>query len=145
MRDWNSFGTASNIKFLDADVQRPVASVSAIVEGNIVACGPRESYIENTSIGQRIPIKSSSGDAARTGSSGEGNGSSRVDNKRKADGEHPEDPEREDGKWMRTEENKWKTVGGEEELEDVGEDVRVRFGARRDVESREGSDRDEMD
>ena len=33
-----------------------------------------------------------------------------MDNKRKADGEHPEDPEREDGKWMRTEGNKWKTI-----------------------------------
>ena len=58
---------------------------------------------------------SSSGDAARTGSSGEGSGSSRVDNKRKADGEHPEDPEREDGRCMRTEGNKRKTVDEEEE------------------------------
>ena len=33
-----------------------------------------------------------------------------MDNKRKADGEHPEDPEREDGKWMRTEGNKRKTI-----------------------------------
>ena len=49
---------------------------------------------------------SSSGDAARTGSYGEGAGSSRVDNKRKADGEPPEDPEREDGKSMRMEGNK---------------------------------------
>ena len=40
---------------------------------------------------------SSSGDAARTGSLGAGKGSSRVDNKRKADGEHREDPEFEDG------------------------------------------------
>ena len=39
---------------------------------------------------------SSSGDGAKTGSSGEGNGPSRVD-KRKADGEHPEDPERDTG------------------------------------------------
>ena len=38
--------------------------------------------------------------AARKGSSGEGNGSSSVDNKRKADGEHLEHPETEDGKWM---------------------------------------------
>ena len=50
----------------------------------------------------------SSGDAARAGSSGEGNGSSSVGNKRKADGEHPEDPlERQDGKWMRIDGNKW--------------------------------------
>ena len=41
---------------------------------------------------------SSSGDAARTGSSREGNRSNTVDNKRNADGEHREDPEREDGK-----------------------------------------------
>ena len=49
---------------------------------------------------------------------------------RKADGEHPEDPEREGGKWMRTEGNKRKTVeerGSEhveehcEALEEVGE------------------------
>ena len=34
---------------------------------------------------------------------------------RKADGEHPEDPEREDGKWKRTEGNKRKTVEEEGE------------------------------
>ena len=39
--------------------------------------------------------------AAWKGSSGEGSGSSSVDNKRKADGEHLERPETEDGKWMR--------------------------------------------
>ena len=57
----------------------------------------------------------------------EGNGSSRVDNKRKADGEHPEDPEREDWKWMKG--NKRKIVEEVEEsmlrnpevLEGVGE------------------------
>ena len=43
---------------------------------------------------------SSSGEPARTGSPGDGNRPSSVDNKRKADGEHPEDPGREDGKWM---------------------------------------------
>ena len=69
---------------------------------------------------------SSSGDAARTGSPGESHGSRRVDYKRKEDGE-PEDPEREDGKWMRTEGNKRKPVEEqhvEESLEipgDVGE------------------------
>ena len=37
-----------NLKFLDADVKRPVASVTAIVyEGNIVVFGPQESYIVN--------------------------------------------------------------------------------------------------
>ena len=39
---------------LDSDV-RPLASVSAIDEG-IVVFGPQESYIENTSSGQRIPM-----------------------------------------------------------------------------------------
>ena len=53
---------------------------------------------------------------ARTGSFGDGNVPSRVDNK-KADGKHPENPQREDGKWMRTEGNKRKTV--EEEKESV--------------------------
>ena len=63
----------------------------------------------------RASSLSSSGAAARTGSSGEGNGSSRVDNKSKADGEHPEDPEREDGKWMRTEGNKRRIIEEEED------------------------------
>ena len=45
-----------NMELLDADVKRPLASVSAIVdEGNIVVFGPQESHIENTSTGQRIP------------------------------------------------------------------------------------------
>ena len=45
-----------NMIFLGADVKRPLASVSAIVdEGNIVLLEPQESYIENTSTGQRIP------------------------------------------------------------------------------------------
>ena len=38
-----------------------------------------------------------------------------MDKKRKADGEHPDDPEREDGKWMRTEGNTRKTVEEEDE------------------------------
>ena len=37
-----------------------------------------------------------------------------MDNKRKADGEHPEDPEHEDGKWTRTEGNKREKVEEEE-------------------------------
>ena len=57
----------------------------------------------------------SSGDAARTGSYVEGAGSSRVEHKRKADGEHREDAEREDGMWMSMEGNKRKTVEEEEE------------------------------
>ena len=45
------------MKFLDADVKRPLASVRAIVdEGNIVVLGLQESYIENTSTGERIPM-----------------------------------------------------------------------------------------
>ena len=45
------------MKFLDADVRRPLASVSAIVvEGNVVVFGQHESFIENGSTGQRIPV-----------------------------------------------------------------------------------------
>ena len=45
------------MKFLDADVKRPLASVSAIVdEGNVVVFGQHESFIENVSTGQRIPM-----------------------------------------------------------------------------------------
>ena len=51
-------------------------------------------------------------DAARTGSSGDGSGSDRVDDNRKSDGEDPEDPEGEDGNWI---------VEGGEVLEVVGE------------------------
>ena len=47
-------GKKRNMKFLDADVSRPLASVIANVdEGNIVVFELQESYIENTSIGQR--------------------------------------------------------------------------------------------
>ena len=43
------------MRFLDAGVKRPLASVSAIVdEGNVVVCGQHESFIENVSAGQRI-------------------------------------------------------------------------------------------
>ena len=38
-----------------------------------------------------------------------------MGNKRKADVEHPQDAEREDGEWMRTEGNKRKSVEEEEE------------------------------
>ena len=45
------------MKFLDADVKRPVASVSAIVdEGNVVKFGPQDSKIESVRKGQRIPM-----------------------------------------------------------------------------------------
>ena len=47
-------GKKRNMKFLDADVRSPLASVIANVdEGNIVVFELQESYIENTSIGQR--------------------------------------------------------------------------------------------
>ena len=47
-------GKKRNMKFLDADVRRPLASVIANVgEGNIVVFELQESYIENTSIGQK--------------------------------------------------------------------------------------------
>ena len=45
------------MKILDADVKRPLASVSATLStGNMVVVGPQESCIEDTSIGQRIPM-----------------------------------------------------------------------------------------
>ena len=49
------------------------------------------------------------GTAVSVGSSQEGSGQSKVDNK-KAKREHQKDPEREDGKLMRTEGNKRKTI-----------------------------------
>ena len=50
-------GMICSMKFLDADVRRPLASVSAIVdEGNVVEFGQHESFIENVSTGQRIPM-----------------------------------------------------------------------------------------
>ena len=55
-------GKKCNMKFLDADVKRQVASVSAIAnEGHIVVFGPQESYIEKTSTGQRIPMSGRNG------------------------------------------------------------------------------------
>ena len=50
-------GMKCSMKFLDADVKRLLASVSAIVdEGNVVVFGQHESFIENVSTGQRIPM-----------------------------------------------------------------------------------------
>ena len=47
-------GMKCSMKFLDADVKRPLASVSAIVdEGNVVVFGQHESFIENVSTGVR--------------------------------------------------------------------------------------------
>ena len=43
--------------FLDADVKRPVASVTVIVdEGNRVVFGSTEWYIENVAKGQKVPM-----------------------------------------------------------------------------------------
>ena len=51
-----------SMKFLDADVRRPLASVSAIVDvGNVVVFGQRESFIENMSTSKRIPMCRMSG------------------------------------------------------------------------------------
>ena len=45
------------MKFLDADVKRPLAAVSAIVdEGNKVVFSTKESYIENEVTKERIPL-----------------------------------------------------------------------------------------
>ena len=50
------------MNFLDANVKRPLAYVSDIAdEGNVVVFGPQESYIENASKGQRIPVSRSKG------------------------------------------------------------------------------------
>ena len=50
-------GMKCSMKFLDADIKRPMASVSAIVdEGNVVVFGQHESFIENISTGQWIPM-----------------------------------------------------------------------------------------
>ena len=46
-------GKMCNMTSLDADFERPLASVSAIVDGGtIVVFGPQGSYIENSSTGQ---------------------------------------------------------------------------------------------
>ena len=55
--DFVLHGKKCNMKFFDADVKRPLASVRATVDKeNIVAFGTQESYIENTSTGQRISM-----------------------------------------------------------------------------------------
>ena len=57
---WN--GKKYNIGFLHADVLRPLASVSSIVDGgNIVVFGPQDSYVENRSMGQRMPMSRRNG------------------------------------------------------------------------------------
>ena len=50
-------GRRCNMKFLDADVKKPLASVSAIVdEGSVVVFGPQEANVESASTGQSIPM-----------------------------------------------------------------------------------------
>ena len=45
------------MKFLDTNVHRWLESVSAIVDtGNVIVFGLRDSNIENTGAGQRIPM-----------------------------------------------------------------------------------------
>ena len=50
-------GKRCRMGFLDADVKRPLASVSAIVDqGNTVVFGPTASYVEQAATGERIPM-----------------------------------------------------------------------------------------
>ena len=50
-------GRTCSMKFLDANVKRPLASVSAIIDqGNRVVFDPYESYVENVATGQRLPM-----------------------------------------------------------------------------------------
>ena len=57
---WNN--KKYNTGFLHADVLRPLASVSSIVDGgNIVLFGPQDSYIENRSTGQKMPMSRRNG------------------------------------------------------------------------------------
>ena len=55
-------GRRCAMKFLDADVKKPLASVSTIVdEGNKVIFGPERSYIENNITGEKIELKRRNG------------------------------------------------------------------------------------
>ena len=51
MRNWEFVcdGLKCSMKFLDADVKRPLASAS-VDERNIVVFGPQESYIQSTEL-----------------------------------------------------------------------------------------------
>ena len=50
------------MKFLDADVKRPLASVAAMVdEGNRVIFASQNSYVENVATGERIPMRRKNG------------------------------------------------------------------------------------
>ena len=55
-------GKKCSLRFLDPDVERPLASVSTIVdEGIVVVFGQHGSFIENTNTGQRIPMSRRNG------------------------------------------------------------------------------------
>ena len=50
------------MKFLDADVKKPLGAVSAIVDqGNTVVFSRRHSYIQNDTTGETIPVVRSGG------------------------------------------------------------------------------------
>ena len=50
-------GRKGAMGFLDADVKRPLASVSAIVDqGNKVVFGPDACYVEHVATGQKMPM-----------------------------------------------------------------------------------------
>ena len=59
-----------------------------------------------------------------------GDGCKEANEKRKAEEEHPEDPERDDGKWMRTDGNRRKA--GEERGEQTEKDCEVFEGIGQD-------------
>ena len=55
-------GKRCAMKFLDADVKRPLAAVSAIVdEGNTVVFSARGAYIENDATKERMPMTRKNG------------------------------------------------------------------------------------
>ena len=57
---WN--GEKCIVSFLRADLLRPLASEISIGDGgNIVVIGPWDSYIENRSTGQRMPMSRRNG------------------------------------------------------------------------------------
>ena len=60
--DFKKDGKKCSMKFLDADVKRPLGSVTALVDaGNKVMFAPSGSYIENVATSERIPLKRSRG------------------------------------------------------------------------------------
>ena len=75
---FDQLGKRCSMGFLDADVKRPLASVSAIVDqGNRVVFGPDACYVEHVATGQRMPmarkkgvfvleLKAITGDKAKT-------------------------------------------------------------------------------